>query len=81
MVKTRRKPVPQVATATSAQPLALRVYVGPKDYDDLKKMNPPLHGLINFGWLEFIAGAALSRAESGCTTTSPTGDGPSLSSH
>jgi YidC/Oxa1 family membrane protein insertase len=49
------EPVPQVAAASSAQPLALRVYVGPKDYDDLKKMNPPLHGLINFGWLEFIA--------------------------
>ena len=49
------EPVPQVAAATSTQPLALRVYVGPKDYDDLKKMNPPLHGLINFGWLEFIA--------------------------
>jgi len=49
------EPVPQVAVATSAQPMALRVYVGPKDYDDLKKMNPPLHGLVNFGWLEFIA--------------------------
>lgn len=49
------EPVPQAATATSTQPLALRIYVGPKDYDDLKKMNPPLHGLINFGWLEFIA--------------------------
>ena len=49
------EPVPQVAAASSVQPLALRVYVGPKDYDDLKKMNPPLHGLINFGWLEFIA--------------------------
>ena len=49
------EPVPQVATRTSAQPLALRVYVGPKDYDDLKKMSPPLHGLISFGWLEFIA--------------------------
>jgi|SRR5437588_1000059 len=49
------EPVPQVAAATSTEPLALRVYVGPKDYDDLKKMNPPLHGLINFGWLEFIA--------------------------
>ncbi len=49
------EPVPQVATATSAQTLGLRVYVGPKDYDDLKKMSPPLHGLINFGWLEFIA--------------------------
>jgi YidC/Oxa1 family membrane protein insertase len=49
------EPVPQLAAATSTQPLALRVYVGPKDYDDLKKMNPPLHALINFGWLEFIA--------------------------
>jgi YidC/Oxa1 family membrane protein insertase len=49
------EPVPQVAAAAATQPLALRVFVGPKDYDDLKKMNPPLHGLINFGWLEFIA--------------------------
>ncbi len=49
------EPVPQVAAASSAHPLSLRVYVGPKDYDDLKKMNPPLHGLVDFGWLEFIA--------------------------
>jgi YidC/Oxa1 family membrane protein insertase len=49
------EPVPQVATATAKQPLDFRVYVGPKDYDDLKKMSPPLHGLINFGWLEFVA--------------------------
>jgi YidC/Oxa1 family membrane protein insertase len=53
--KDTEEPVPQIQTATSAQPLALRVYVGPKDYDDLKKMNPPLHSLVNFGWLEFIA--------------------------
>jgi YidC/Oxa1 family membrane protein insertase len=52
--KDTQEPVPQVATA-SKQPLALRVYVGPKDYDDLKKMNPQLHALVNFGWLEFIA--------------------------
>ena len=50
-----QEPVPQVAAAKPAQPLALRVYVGPKDYDDLKKMKPPLNGLVNFGWLEFIA--------------------------
>jgi YidC/Oxa1 family membrane protein insertase len=49
------EPVPQIAAANSAQPTSLRVYVGPKDYDELKKMNPPLHGLVNFGWLEFIA--------------------------
>ncbi len=48
-------PVSEVATATSGPTTALRVFVGPKDYDDLKKMNPPLHGLVNFGWLEFIA--------------------------
>jgi YidC/Oxa1 family membrane protein insertase len=53
--KDTDEPVPQLATATSTKPLALRVYVGPKDYDDLKKMNPPLHALVNFGWLEFIA--------------------------
>jgi len=44
-----------VAAATSSQPLALRVYVGPKDYDDLKAMKPPLQSLVNFGFLEFIA--------------------------
>ena len=49
------EPVPEVATASGPQALALRVYVGPKDYDDLKRMNPPLHSLVNFGWLEFIA--------------------------
>jgi len=53
--KDTEEPVPQIQTATSAQPLTLRVFVGPKDYDNLKKMNPPLHSLVNFGWLEFIA--------------------------
>jgi YidC/Oxa1 family membrane protein insertase len=33
----------------------MRVFVGPKDYDDLKVMNPPLNSLVQFGWLEFIA--------------------------
>jgi len=47
--------VPEVAAASGPQALALRVYVGPKDYDVLKHMNPPLHGLVNFGWMEFIA--------------------------
>ncbi|HUC53618.1 MAG TPA: membrane protein insertase YidC [Candidatus Cybelea sp.] len=49
------EPVSEVAAASATQPVGWRVYVGPKDYDDLKKMNPPLHGLINFGWFEFIA--------------------------
>lgn len=53
--KDTPEPVPDVAVSSSASPLALRVFVGPKDYDDLKKMSPPLHGLVNFGWLEVIA--------------------------
>jgi YidC/Oxa1 family membrane protein insertase len=53
--KDTPEPVPDVAVSSTASPLAVRVYVGPKDYDDLKKMNPPLHALVNFGWLEFIA--------------------------
>jgi YidC/Oxa1 family membrane protein insertase len=54
--KDTEEPVPQIATASSGQPATtLRVYVGPKDYDELKKMNPPLQSLVNFGWLEFVA--------------------------
>jgi YidC/Oxa1 family membrane protein insertase len=53
--KDQSEPVPEVATASSAAPMKLRVFVGPKDYDLLKKMQPPLHALVNFGWLEVIA--------------------------
>jgi YidC/Oxa1 family membrane protein insertase len=53
--KEQSEAIPEVATATSAQPMALRVYVGPKDYDDLKAMHPPLNSLVQFGWLEFVA--------------------------
>jgi YidC/Oxa1 family membrane protein insertase len=53
--KEEQEPVSEVAAATSSQPMALRVYVGPKDYDDLKALRPPLQSLVNFGFLEFIA--------------------------
>jgi YidC/Oxa1 family membrane protein insertase len=53
--KDTQEPVSEVAAATSSQALELRVYVGPKDYDDLKVMRPPLQSLVNFGFLEFIA--------------------------
>jgi YidC/Oxa1 family membrane protein insertase len=53
--KDQSEPVPEIATASSAQNMALRVFVGPKDYDDLKAMHPPLHSLVQFGYLEFIA--------------------------
>ncbi len=43
------------AGSAAAGPLALRVYVGPKDLDELKKLTPPLSDLVEFGWLELIA--------------------------
>jgi YidC/Oxa1 family membrane protein insertase len=52
--KDTPEPIEQIATATPS-PTNLRVFVGPKDYDLLKRMNPPLHSLVNFGWLEFIS--------------------------
>ncbi len=53
--KEQAEPVQELATATTAQPMALRVFVGPKDYDNLKAMRPPLNSLVQFGWMEFIA--------------------------
>jgi YidC/Oxa1 family membrane protein insertase len=53
--KDQTEPIPELATATSAQPMGMRVYVGPKDYDDLKAMHPPLNSLVSFGWMEIIA--------------------------
>jgi YidC/Oxa1 family membrane protein insertase len=53
--KEQSEAIPEIATATSAHPMALRVFVGPKDYDDLKAMRPPLNSLVQFGWFEFVA--------------------------
>ncbi len=54
--KPAKQPVAEVAVGTpAAGPLALRIFVGPKDLDELKKITPPLSDLVQFGWLEFIA--------------------------
>jgi len=53
--KEQPEDVPEVAASTASRPLDMRVFVGPKDYDDLKAMHPPLNALVQFGWLEFIA--------------------------
>ena len=53
--KDQPEDVPEVAVVTRDQPMALRIYVGPKDYDDLKAIHPPLNSLVQFGWLEIIA--------------------------
>jgi YidC/Oxa1 family membrane protein insertase len=53
--KEESEAVPEIATSTNTQPMHMRVFVGPKDYDDLKAMHPPLNSLVQFGWLEFIS--------------------------
>ena len=54
--KPAKEPVAEMAVGSNTPgPLALRLYVGPKDLDELKRLNPPLTDLIQFGWLEFIA--------------------------
>jgi YidC/Oxa1 family membrane protein insertase len=53
--KEQSEAIPEVATATAARTMELRVYVGPKDYDDLKAMRPPLNSLVQFGWFEFVS--------------------------
>ena len=53
--KEESEAIPEVATASTAQPMAMRVFVGPKDYDILKAMRPQMNSLVQFGWLEFIA--------------------------
>jgi YidC/Oxa1 family membrane protein insertase len=41
------------APVPNTQPV--RVYVGPKDQDWLKKADPRLEGVVNYGWFEIIA--------------------------
>ncbi len=54
--KAVKEPVAEMAAgSTSPGPLALRVFVGPKDLDVLKRLTPPLTELVQFGWMEFIA--------------------------
>jgi len=55
--QTYQEPLSEVAVGTGTPgPLSFRVYVGPKNYDDLKKINPPLDELVQFGtWLQLIA--------------------------
>jgi YidC/Oxa1 family membrane protein insertase len=43
------------AGTTTAAPLRVRVFVGPKDLGLLEKIQPPLAELVNFGWTGIIA--------------------------
>jgi YidC/Oxa1 family membrane protein insertase len=54
--KPAKEPVAEMAAGTTvAGPLQLRVFVGPKDFDNLKGIQPPLTELVQYGWLEVIA--------------------------
>jgi YidC/Oxa1 family membrane protein insertase len=54
--KTQQEVLPGMAAGeTTVDPLAMRMYVGPKDIDILKAVRPPLNGLVQLGWTGFIA--------------------------
>jgi YidC/Oxa1 family membrane protein insertase len=54
--KAQQEILPEIAASTATPgPLALRVFVGPKDLDVLKSVRPPLDSLVQFGWFSFIA--------------------------
>jgi YidC/Oxa1 family membrane protein insertase len=54
--KTQQEILPEMAVGSSTSgPLALRLYVGPKDIDILKAVRPPLNGLVQFGWFGLVA--------------------------
>jgi YidC/Oxa1 family membrane protein insertase len=54
--KAQQETLPEIAAGTTTSgPTTMRVFVGPKDLDTLKAINPPLDGLVQFGWFGFIA--------------------------
>jgi YidC/Oxa1 family membrane protein insertase len=54
--KQGSEPEAEMGTGTAAPaPLHMRVYVGPKDLQQLEQIRPPLAELVNFGWTGIIA--------------------------
>ena len=50
------KPAPYTGAAISMGAVNhFRVFVGPKDYDTLKRVDPKLEQLVNFGWMGILA--------------------------
>jgi YidC/Oxa1 family membrane protein insertase len=51
-----KQPVAEVAAgSTEPGPLAMRLYIGPKDLHELGQVQPPLTALVQYGWFGFIA--------------------------
>jgi len=54
--KQREQVAEMAAGSTVEGPLALRLFVGPKDFEVLGSLNPPMTELVNFGeWLGVVA--------------------------
>ncbi len=54
--KTEKEPVAEMSAGTTvAGPVALRLFVGPKDLDVLGQLNPPMTELVDFGFFSFFA--------------------------
>lgn len=53
---TSKEVVPEMAAGSAkGEPLDLRLFVGPKNLDEMKLIRPPLNELVQFGWLAIIA--------------------------
>ena len=47
----KRVPVPEMAAGSTVEgPLALRLFVGPKDFNVLNALRPPMPEIVDFGW-------------------------------
>jgi YidC/Oxa1 family membrane protein insertase len=53
--KTEKEFVPEMAVGNGGGAQNLRLFVGPKNLDELKAIRPPLNQLVQFGWLAIIA--------------------------
>ncbi|HEX5423220.1 MAG TPA: membrane protein insertase YidC [Candidatus Acidoferrales bacterium] len=53
--KQQSEPIAEMAAGTTqAEPLHMRMYVGPKDLALLRQVHPSLEALVNFGWTTII---------------------------
>ncbi len=51
----RPAPLSAWVGSSASKPLAVRMFVGPKDLDVLRATKPPADGLVDFGWFSFVA--------------------------
>jgi len=53
--KEKPSPIRAVLAAAQPAPLAFRLIVAPKALDVLRSVNPPVDGLVDFGWFKVVA--------------------------